>query len=73
MKEQLEERLQQLQQEYQSGQQMLAELQAKEADLQQTLLRISGAIQVLGELLHGDDELQINDSVPDGKAEELAA
>ncbi len=51
MKEQLEQRLQELRQEFESGQKMLADLQTKQADLQQTLLRISGAIQVLEELV----------------------
>ena len=51
MQTQVEQRLLQLQQEYASGQQMLADLDAKRANLQQTLLRISGAIQVLRELL----------------------
>jgi ABC-type transporter Mla subunit MlaD len=37
--------------EYDSGQKMLAELEAKQANLRDTLLRISGAIQVLEELL----------------------
>ena len=55
MREQLETRLQALRQEFQAGQQMLAELEAKQANLQQTLLRISGAIQVLEELLGADD------------------
>jgi hypothetical protein len=51
MREQLERRVNELKAEQQRGQQMLAELEGKEADLQQTLLRISGAIQVLEELL----------------------
>jgi uncharacterized coiled-coil protein SlyX len=51
MRQQLEERLTQLKSELQSGERMLAELNAKQANLQQTLLRISGAIQVLEELL----------------------
>lgn len=51
MQAQLEQRLNDLRDEYQTGQKMLAELQAREADLQQTLLRISGAIQVLEEML----------------------
>ena len=51
MREQLAERLQALRQEYQTGQTMLAELEAKQLDLRQTLLRIAGAIQVLEELL----------------------
>ena len=51
MKEQLQQRLQSLKQEYKSGQAMLAELEAKRANLKETLLRISGAIQVLEEIL----------------------
>ncbi len=51
MKEQLEQRLTELKSEYQSGQKMLADLQTQQANLQQTLLRISGAMQVLEELL----------------------
>ena len=52
MKEQqVEQRLQQLKLEFESGQKMLADLEAKKVDLQQTLLRISGAIQVLEEML----------------------
>jgi chromosome segregation ATPase len=51
MREQLERRVSELRQEQQKGQQMLAELRSKEAGLQETLLRISGAIQVLEELL----------------------
>ncbi len=50
MKDQLEQRLHQLQQEFASGQKMLVDLDAQQAELQQTLLRISGAIQVLEEL-----------------------
>ena len=51
MKEQLKQRLQQLQQEFEAGQRMLADYEAKQAELRQTLLRISGAMQVLEELL----------------------
>lgn len=51
MREQLEQRLQTLRSEFALGQQKLAELEAQEANLRQTLLRISGAIQVLEELL----------------------
>ena len=47
----MELRLQALKKEFESGQKMLADLEAKQASLQQTLLRISGAIQVLEELL----------------------
>jgi hypothetical protein len=48
-------RLQALQREYDTGQTMLAELDAKQLDLRQTLLRIAGAIQVLEELLAEGD------------------
>jgi len=51
MKEKLTERLEKLKGEFESGQKMLADLEARQANLQQTLLRISGAIQVLEELL----------------------
>lgn len=51
MKEQLEQRLQSLKAEFDSGQKMLAELEAKQTNLRSTLLRISGAIQVLEEML----------------------
>jgi hypothetical protein len=47
----LEERLGELQKEYESGQKMLAELDAKRQALTSTLLRIEGAMQVLRELL----------------------
>jgi len=51
MRNQVGQRLADLKSEYQAGQKMLADLEAKQADLRQTLLRISGAIQVLEELL----------------------
>jgi chromosome segregation ATPase len=51
MREQLERRLAQLQAERQAGEKLMAELAAKQAELQGTLLRISGAIQVLQEML----------------------
>jgi predicted nuclease with TOPRIM domain len=51
MKDQLQQRLAVLKSEFEAGQQMLAELEAKQASLKETLLRISGAIQVLEEEL----------------------
>lgn len=56
MKEKIQERLQTLQVEFETGQKMLAELEAKQADLRETLLRISGAIQVLQECLQAADQ-----------------
>ncbi|NEQ75363.1 MAG: hypothetical protein F6K23_21300 [Okeania sp. SIO2C9] len=49
MKEQLEQRLQKLKNEFASGKKMIADLKAKQKNLHQTLLRIQGAIQVLEE------------------------
>ncbi len=51
MKEQLERRLAELKAEYEAGQKMLADLEKKRSELQATLLRISGAIQVIEEML----------------------
>jgi ABC-type Fe3+-hydroxamate transport system substrate-binding protein len=51
MQEQLQRRVGELKAEQEKGQQVLAELEAQQAELRQTLLRISGAIQVLEELL----------------------
>ena len=51
MKDQLELRIQELTSEFESGQKMLADLEARKVDLQATLLRISGAVQVLQEIL----------------------
>lgn len=51
MHKNIQNRLQQLRTEYQSGQQMLQELREKQASTEQTMLRIAGAIQVLEELL----------------------
>ena len=55
MREQLEERLVALRKEYEAGRQMLADLEARQLELQQTLLRIGGAVQVLEELLGDGD------------------
>lgn len=54
MREQLEQRLDELKNEYQNGQQVLAEVEGKRAEVRETLLRISGAIQVLEEVLKRD-------------------
>ena len=51
MREQLELRLVELQQEFTVGEQKLRELEVQQARLRDTLLRIDGAIQVLREVL----------------------
>jgi prefoldin subunit 5 len=62
MQEQLESRLKELRDEYTTGQKVMAELQNKQAELHQTLLRISGAIQVLEELSQGDSQPLVDSS-----------
>ena len=52
MEEQLKARLATLKHEFEMGQARLHELEMQEASLRETLLRISGAIQVLEELLN---------------------
>ena len=57
MRQQLEQRLKALKIEFEAGQKMLAELEAKQAGVRETMLRISGAIQVLEEeLAKADDQ-----------------
>lgn len=51
MRKQLEQRITQLKTEFEAGQKALAELDAKQSNIKNTLLRISGAIQVLEEEL----------------------
>ncbi len=58
MKEQLQQRLDELKREYESGQQMMTDLERRQSELQQTLLRISGAIQVLEELIQQEDKAE---------------
>ena len=55
MRAQIENRIESLRAEYRAGQEMLAELEGRQASLKITMTRISGAIQVLEELLHGND------------------
>jgi prefoldin subunit 5 len=55
MREQIKNRLESMAAEYRTGQKMLAELQERQASVKLTLTRISGAIQVLEELLQEND------------------
>jgi len=64
MKERLEQRLQELKAEYESGQQMLADLESRQVELRATLMRISGAIQVL------EEELKKETQPPESSDEE---
>jgi prefoldin subunit 5 len=64
MREQVEQRVSELKAEHQKGQQMLTELESQEAELRQTLLRITGAIQVLEELLTATEPATQNGAGP---------
>ena len=71
MRDQLEQRLTTLRTELEAGEKMLADMDAKRATLRETLLRISGAIQVLEELLAAEkssarEAAFITNSVIDG-------
>ena len=55
MRTKLEARLAELKNEYQKGQERLAVLEQEKMSVQQSVLRISGAIQVLEELLQSTD------------------
>jgi len=51
----IDRRLTELRAELDAGRQLQSELDARQAELRQSMLRISGAIQVLGELAAADD------------------
>ncbi|MFG6102174.1 hypothetical protein D0962_04705 [Leptolyngbyaceae cyanobacterium CCMR0082] len=73
MKQQLQQRLQQLKAELESGQKVLADLEVKQNNVRETLLRISGAIQVIEEELAKADETQPNDSATDNNGHPLSS
>jgi predicted nuclease with TOPRIM domain len=62
MREQLEKRLQELHAEFEKGQEKLTELEAQANTLRTTILRISGAIQVLDEELQKANAVQVESS-----------
>ena len=62
MKQQLQQRLQELKAEYEAGKKVLADLEAKQANVRDTLLRMAGAIQVLEEELVKADRNTIQTS-----------
>ena len=66
MKRELEVRLKELKEEYQKGQGQLVALEQETGNLKNTLLRISGAIQILQELLGdktSENSLPVNNSL----------
>jgi len=62
MQKHLNQRLQSLKTEYETGQKMLADLEGKQANLRDTLLRISGAIQVLEEALSEANKAELSEN-----------
>jgi len=68
MREQLQARLEILKNEDRIGQAKLHELEQQEISLRETLLRISGAIQVLEELLAEDTSSDTRN--PEAKADQ---
>ncbi|MEM1167744.1 MAG: hypothetical protein AAGJ08_01285 [Cyanobacteria bacterium P01_H01_bin.35] len=65
MKEKLEKRLAELKAEFESGQKVMAEYEAKVANLRDTLLRISGAIQILEEEISKENETEKENAIPE--------
>lgn len=67
MEQQLRTRLAELKAEFAKGQKRLEELEAETNHLRQTLLRISGAVQILEELLAQAEQrtAQVQTSNPD--------
>ena len=64
MRERIEARRAQLQTEYDRGQAMLQQMDRERAQLEQTLLRIAGALQILNEL--AAEEVEEVEGVDDG-------
>ena len=62
MREQLQARLAELEQEFEIGEQQLRDIDLQQARLREALLRISGAIQVLREII--ESPTGPNDSEP---------
>ncbi len=77
MREQLEARLLELEQEFEIGEQRLRDVDLEQARLRETLLRMSGAIQVLRELLEPPGTSNGSESqrtgIPHNEREHLAA
>lgn len=67
MKAQLEQRLKELKAEFESGQKVLADLETRQANMNNTLLRISGAIQVIEEELAKDNQTDKKNGPTSGK------
>lgn len=58
MEEQLQKRLEELKKDFEIGQSRLKELETEQAYVRETMLRISGAIQVLEEALRNNKQAE---------------
>ena len=58
MEEQLQKRLEELKKDFEIGQARLRELETEQAYVRETMLRISGAIQVLEEALRNNKKAE---------------
>lgn len=65
MNKEIKTRLNELKEEYKKGQERLIALEQETTNLHNTMLRISGAIQVLEELLGSDVSVNSNNANPD--------
>ncbi|HEV7860984.1 MAG TPA: hypothetical protein VGO91_20360 [Pyrinomonadaceae bacterium] len=63
MREQLQSRLDELKREFETGQARLREMETAQVNLRETLLRISGAIQVLEESLAASSGTDMSEEV----------
>ncbi len=70
-RERLNQRLAELRDNHQAGQAQLQRLDAQRAELQKTLLRISGAIQVLEEMLEERNDTGAPGGAPQAEVEAL--
>ena len=68
MRDELQARLELLRNEWETGRTRLTELERQQAQLGETMLRISGAIQVLEELLGEGGESPESEQQADGAA-----
>ena len=68
MQQQIQSRLEVLKAEFETGQARLRELETQQAHLRETLLRISGAIQVLQEILQPTKPAEDSGGSPPNKS-----
>jgi len=73
MRDQIEQRLRDLREEFAAGQKMMTELDAQQTHLRSSLLRLSGAIQVLEELINQKETVVHTNGVMPAAEEQLAA